>query len=183
MVSQFRPLDISRAHGKARALLAAAETRLGRIPNVLGALAHSPAALQGYLGLSEALASGSIAPGLREQIALTVAEVQGCEYCCAAHRALGRLAGLTRDQLEDARRGSSPDRATDAALAFARRIVALRGPLDEAELEPLRRAGLGSGEIVEIVANVALSVFANTFSHIAHPEIDFPTAGSVADNN
>jgi AhpD family alkylhydroperoxidase len=58
-------------------------------------LANSPAMLRGYLGLAGALDSGSLGAELREQIALAVAEANGCDYCLAAHTALGRGAGLT----------------------------------------------------------------------------------------
>ncbi len=49
------------------------------------AIANSPAALEGYLGLNGALAKGTLEPATRERIALAIAEVNGCDYCASAH--------------------------------------------------------------------------------------------------
>jgi hypothetical protein len=40
------------------------------------------------------------------------------------------------------------------------------------------KAGYNSEEIIEIVALVAKSIFANYFNHIAGTAIDFPAAGT-----
>lgn len=46
--------------------------------------------------------------------------------------------------------------------------------LSDAELEAVRAAGYGDGEIGEIVANVALNVFTNYFNSVGDTELDFP---------
>jgi len=48
-------------------------------------IANSPAALEGYLGLSGALNKGALPAPTRERIALAVAEINGCNYCLSAH--------------------------------------------------------------------------------------------------
>ena len=40
----------------------------------------------------------------------------------------------------------------------------------------VRNAGYTDGEVVEIVANVAINIFTNYFNHIANTEVDFPMA-------
>src|SRR5262245_7188245 len=62
------------------------------------------------------------------------------------------------------------------ALSFARKLVDQRGRVTDADVDHVRRAGYSDGEINEIVANVALSIFTNYFNHGAETEIDFPTA-------
>lgn len=171
---RLKPIDPKQVEGRAKDLLNQVEESLGMVPNLLGAMAHSPAALQGYLGLSEALESGVLPARLREQIALTVSEANGCGYCVAAHCAIGTTAGLTTTDISDARQASSPDSKVEAALRFARHIVDKKGWVSDDDLAQLRKSGYSDGEMSEIVAIVAWKIFANYFNHIAETEIDFP---------
>lgn len=164
---------------KARPLLDGVKRKLGLVPNLMGTLAHSPAALEGYLSFSAALAKGALPARLREQIALAVGEANDCQYCLAAHTALGRSAGLTEDEIAQSRRGSSTDPKADAALTFARTVVIKRGGVTDGDVEALRNAGFSDAEIVEVVANVALNIFTNYFNHVAQTEVDFPAVQPV----
>jgi DNA-binding IclR family transcriptional regulator len=59
-------------------------------------------------------------------------------------------------------------------LRLARSIMVQRGELTDADLARARAVGLGDGEIIETVANVALNIFENYLSHVAQVSIDFP---------
>lgn len=61
-------------------------------------------------------------------------------------------------------------------LQFARKLVMERGWVNDEELARLRQVGISDGEILEIVANVALHLFTNYFTHVAGTEVDFPEA-------
>jgi AhpD family alkylhydroperoxidase len=137
-------------------------------------MAQSPAVLQGYLALSGALAGGVLGAKCGEELALAIAQMNECGYCAAAHSALGRMAGLTLDQIATALNGGSSDARTSAAIRLARRIVEERGDVADEDLAAARAAGLGEPEIAEIVAHVALNVLTNYFNRLAHTEIDFP---------
>jgi alkylhydroperoxidase family enzyme len=63
--------------------------------------------------------------------------------------------------MADAQAGHSDDPKTAAALAFALKLVEHRGPMADADIEALRAAGFGDGQIVEIIAHVALNLFTN----------------------
>ncbi len=68
---RIKPIDVEQADGKAKSLLENANKALGMTPNLMRTLAHSPAALEAYLGFGKALGGGSLSSKLREQIALT----------------------------------------------------------------------------------------------------------------
>ena len=152
----------------------------GRISNFTRALANSPAALEAYLHFSESLAGGFLSAQLREQIALIVAEINSCQYCLSAHSSIGLIVGLSEEEITNARRASSTDLKSDAALKFVRALVLQRGEVSQDDLDGVRDAGFTDGEIVEIVAHVALSIFTNYFNHVARTEIDFPEVDSNA---
>ena len=100
-IQQIDPVD---ATGKTQQLFTAVQGQLGFVPNLMRVLGNSPAALGGYLSFSGALAGGVLSAQLREQIALAVAEINGCGYCLSAHTLLGGKAGLTPDETLEARR-------------------------------------------------------------------------------
>lgn len=165
---------------KSRPLLKAVQSQLGSIPNLFRLVSNSPAALEGYLDFNGALAKGALEPQLREQIALAVAEFNGCGYCIAAHSYLGKLAKLSPEEIAAARRGTSSDSKAASAIAFARKLVEARGKVNEAEVETLKSAGFDDAEIVEIVAHVALNTLTNYMNEALGTEIDFPRAEALA---
>jgi len=171
---RIEAIDPKEATGKARELLDGVKAKIGKAPNLMRTFANSPAALEGYLNFSGALGGGSLSAGLREQIALTVADANNCEYCLSAHTAIGKMVGLNENELVASRRATSTDARKDAALKFAHQIVVKRGEVSDGDVQAVRSAGYNDGEIVEIVANVALNIFTNYFNHVAQTVVDFP---------
>jgi len=144
--------------------------------NYFKGLANSPAALKAYLAMSEALSGGSLDAADREAIALAVGQRNGCGYCVAAHTAMGKQAGLSEEQTVGARRGSTGDPRRDALVTLALALVEKRGWLDDDDLRAAREAGLGDGEVAEVVANVALNTYSNYFNHVNGTDLDLPAA-------
>ncbi len=171
---RIKPIDIDRADGKAKFLLENVNKALGMTPNLMRTLAHSPAALEAYLGFGKALGGGSLSAKLREQIALTAANANACEYCASAHTALGKKSGFDAAELKRNLQASSRDPKVEAALQFARAVVVRQGWVTDEELERVRKAGYSDGEINEIIATTAITIFSNYFNHVAETEVDFP---------
>jgi uncharacterized peroxidase-related enzyme len=159
----------------AKPLLAAVNKQLGVVPNLMKLVGHSPAALEGYLSLNGALAKGKLPIQLRERIAITIAEYNGCDYCLSAHHYLGQnIAKISPAELELARNGLSDDAHTQAALQFALLVAKSHGRVSDAQLATLRLAGFDEASVVEIVANVAVNVLTNYVNNVAQTDIDFP---------
>ena len=177
---RITPVNRESADTKTAELLNSVEKKLGMVPNLISTMANSRVTAQAYLGFSQSLAGGDLSPKLREQIALVVGETNSCDYCVAAHTALGKGAGLSEDETIAARRAESSNDKEQAALQFARSIVNERGHITDDDLRNVREAGYSDGEISEIVANVALNLFTNYFNHVAGTAVDFPAAPEVA---
>jgi len=171
---RFIAVDPRTADSKAQPLLAAVQKGLGVTPNMMRTMAERPAVLDGYLALNGALANGRLGRRVGEQLALAIAEENGCHYCAAAHTLLGKGAGLSDADVEAARDGSASDAHAAAAITFAREVVMTRGHVRDADIEAARAAGLDDGDLGEVVAHVALNVFTNYFNSVADTEIDFP---------
>ena len=118
-MSRIPAVDPNQATGSTKTLLDAVQQKLGFVPNLMRTVAVSPAALDAYLSFSDRLSKGVLSDKLREQLALTVAYTNSCEYCLAAHTAIGGLLGLSQDQVEAAYTADS----TDPQVAVALRAV------------------------------------------------------------
>ena len=171
---RLKAIDPTQATGKAKDLLAVVKTKLGLVPNMMRTMANAPVVLEGYLGLSGALGAGQLSPGLREQLALAVAEANSCEYCLAAHTAIGKMVKLPDAEISAARGATSADPKTTAALAFAVALLEGRGAVTDQACARVRRVGFSNGEIAEIIAHVALNVRTNYFNKATEVVIDFP---------
>lgn len=171
---RIQPIQTQDASGKAKDLLNAVQAKIGMTPNLMKTLANSPAALEGYLSFSGALATGVLNAKFREQIAITVAQANSCQYCLSAHTTIGKMTGLKPDELAQSRHAHSADPKTDAGLQFAQKLVVQRGLATDEDLAALRANGYTEAEITEIVSHVALNIFTNYFNHVAQTEVDFP---------
>lgn len=179
-MSRIQHVNPETATGKAKELLDAVKSKMGLIPNMTKAMANSPATLEGYLGLSSVLSKGVLNAKLREQLALAIAQANDCDYCLAAHSAVGKMVGLTADQIRDSRRGEAVDTRADALIHFALQVLANRGAVSDADLQAVRDAGFDDGAISEVVAQVALHNFTNYFNRLAATDVDFPRVESLA---
>jgi uncharacterized peroxidase-related enzyme len=169
------PATVAQAPAAAQPLLDGVKAKLGSVPNLFRLLAVSPAALEGYLGLSGALGKGTLDARTRERIALAVAEFNGCGYCTSAHAYLGKhVAGLTDAEISANRDGRSTDAHAAAAVKFAVQVVEARGQVSDADVAAVKAAGYSDAEVIEIVLHVALNTLTNYVNEVAATAIDFP---------
>lgn len=173
-MNRITQLDPATATGKTKQLFDGVQAKLGIVPNLFRVFGNSPAALEGYLNFSGALASGVLSAQVREQIALAVAEINYCGYCLSAHTYIGGKVGLNEKEIADARHVTAASDKTDAILKLARSIIVQRGEVSDADFKAARAAGLGDAEIVETVANVSLNILTNYLNHVARTVVDFP---------
>lgn len=155
-------------------MLAQIQQAFGATPNMFMGVANSPAALQSMWAAFGALGQGTLGARLGEQIAVAVANRNRCEYCLAAHTALGQKAGVSATDMAAAQRGESSDPKTAAALAFALKVVEQRAQVTDADVQRLRDNGFGDEQIVEIIAHVALNLFTNYINVALDIPLDFP---------
>jgi len=169
------PASIDAAPAASQPLLEAVKKQVGVVPNLFRLVSTSPAALEGYLGLSGALAKGALPAQTRERIALAVAEINGCDYCLSAHSYFGKnLAKLDDAEIAANRSGASNDPKADAAVRFAAKVARERGHVAEDDLRAVRLAGYSDAQVIEMVLHVALNTWTNYINEVAKTDIDFP---------
>lgn len=175
--ARIAPIELDAAAPEAAAVLAEARIAFGMIPNVYRVFAHSPAALQGYAALATTLDGGILPVRMREQIALLAAAANGCDYCLAAHRVTGRMAGLTPNEIAQAEVGGAGEGFEAATLAFAGAVLRSVGDIPDAAFAAAKAAGLSDEHMVEVVAHLVANIFTNMVNRLARTPIDFGRVG------
>ncbi|MBX7145557.1 MAG: carboxymuconolactone decarboxylase family protein [Oligoflexia bacterium] len=170
-MSRIKPIED--AKGKSAELLAMVQKKMGRQPNMMRTLAHSPAALELYLQMSNVLGGSSLNVQDRERLALLAAKKGQCEYCDRAHTAIATMVKVPADEIGAARDGHSVDATADALLKFSAAVIEKRGHISDADFKSAKAAGLSDAQLLDAIAVTCFNLFTNYINHVAQPEIDF----------
>ncbi len=163
-----------------RGTLKKLESQFGKVLNIHGAMAHSPAVLETYAAIQQVLRDKAALDGrTREAIALAVANVDECTYCQAAHTAGGKAAGLSEQDTVAIRRGQVEDPKLQALLLLVREQAGDVGNVQDATWQAARDAGWSDTELTESTVVVALNLFTNYFNHTVQTELDLPAAPAL----
>jgi alkylhydroperoxidase family enzyme len=150
----------------------------GQLPNFLGVLAGSPAALRAYARFRSELRHGHLELPTLERIALAVAEHNHSQPGLVLHSRTARAAGLGLDEVALAREFDSRDEKEAALLRYLRALLEdPKGPPMHLH-EEAREAGWSDEEILEAIAYVALE----TFTALVHVAGEVPADGSVEES-
>jgi AhpD family alkylhydroperoxidase len=154
---------------------------MGKFLNIHAGMAHSPAVLAAYNGISEAIAAhGSFDARTREAIALAVGNQNGCDYCQAAHTISARSAGLGVEQILAVRAGEVDfDPKLAAITEVAREAAARTGDVSDPVWQAALDAGWSDEELAEAFAHVAANLFTNYFNHYARTDLDLPAVPAL----
>lgn len=153
---------------------------LGFVPNLYATFAHSETALPSYLAFQNA--KSSLSAKAREVINLAVSEVNQCQYCLAAHTALGQMVGFSTEQILDIRGGTAPfDTRLDALAKLVRNVTLARGHADQDVVQAFFAAGWTEGNLVDVMLVIGDKTVSNYLHSTTKIPVDFPAAVSLAD--
>lgn len=172
--SRFQVHDELTAPERSLPVLKGALSGGGQLPNFVGVLAGSPAALRGYARLRSELRHGALPLKTQQRIALAVAEHQRSEYALATLQRTARDAGVGLDEIAKARTFESSDEREATMLRFVKALLESGGPPRAVHVEEAREAGWTDEQILEAVAHVGLATFTNLVTKAG----DVPMDGS-----
>lgn len=157
-----------------RALLASLQSQVGFIPNLAGAMSHSPALLGAFLGTRGAYqGAAALSPVERELVALAVAVDCEAPYPIAAHSAFALHAGASPADVAAVREGRLPADACAAILVTtARRLVSSRGRLTADDAAMFIEAGFAPSQALDVATGVGMTTLAAMAAHLTQPPID-----------
>ena len=92
-------VDKETAEPEQQRVLAQVTQKSGKIANIWKLWAHSPQTLETFVTYYKTLMKGTLDPKLRELAYIKVSTINDCPYCAESHKAAGRRAGLTDQQI------------------------------------------------------------------------------------
>ena len=150
-------------------------SKLGFVPNLYATFAHSETALGDYLAFQNR--KSSLKAKEREVINLVVSQINECDYCLAAHTALGKMNGFSDDQIIELRTGeASFDAKLDALARFVKDITVNRSKPSAESLEKLFEAGYTKENVIDINIVIGDKIVSNFIHGSGNFEVDFPAA-------
>ncbi|MGH2855876.1 MAG: carboxymuconolactone decarboxylase family protein [Solirubrobacteraceae bacterium] len=173
-MSRFQIHDDLTAPDGSIAVLRGALSSGGQLPNFLGVLAGSPAALRAYARFRSELRHGKLTLPTLERIALAVAEHYHSEPGIAMHSRTARAAGLNLDEVALARQFKSRDEREAALLHYLQALIEQGRPAMHLH-EEVREAGWDDEQLLEAIAAVALE----GFTAMVNVAGDIPVDGST----
>lgn len=154
------------------------EKSVGFVPNLYATYALSNHALKNYLEFSNA--QTSLKAKEKEVVNLAVSQVNNCEYCLAAHTAIGKLNGFNEDQILELRSGqASFDSKLNALAKLAKNITETRGKTDTEILDNFFNAGWTQENLIDTIALVGDKTISNYIHNTTKVPIDFPAAPAL----
>ena len=151
---------------------------LGMVPNLYATLAHSETALGNYLALQNA--QSSINGKAREVVNLVVSQVNGCDYCLAAHTVVGGMVGFTPEQILEIRHGrASFNPKLDALARLVHGVASERGHADPALVDAFLAAGWTRGNLVDAIVVIGDKTVTNYLHATTKVPVDFPAAPKI----
>ena len=158
-MSRFHIHDELTAPEGSLPVLKGALASAGQLPNFLGVLAGSPAALRGYTRCRGELRHGPADDPAGFERGLATAEHYRCGPGIAIHNRTARRAGVGIDEVALAREWESSDPGEAALLAFLKPLVTERGKAPQHLHEEAREAGWTDEQLLEAIAVLSLECF------------------------
>jgi AhpD family alkylhydroperoxidase len=167
VTSRFPEHTVESAVGKGAELLGDIVARNGSAGPMVRTMAGSPSVITGYLDLSRAMKRSRLDRALAERISLAVQAVLGCALCLAAHTSAARAAGVSDEEIDLAKQGTSDDPRVAAIVSFGRRIHIEPSSITAEDVEALRSLGYRDRDVLDVVGLVALNVLTGSFNLVA----------------
>jgi AhpD family alkylhydroperoxidase len=177
-ISRFHIHDELSAPESSLPVLKSAIASAGQLPNFLGALGGSPAALRGYTRFRGELKHGTLEPATLERIALAVAEHHHSKSGVALHARAARRTGLRQDDIALAREWDARDPRDAALLRYLKPLVTESVAPAPHLHEEAREVGWTDEQLLEAMAVVALE----GLTAMVNVAGDVPADGSVEES-
>ena len=155
-------------------------SKLNMVPNLYATTANSDVALKAILEYGNTLGGGALSAKDAEVVALTVSQLNGCNYCLAAHTAISKMNGISEEDTVAIRKSTFDGDAKLSALAtLTKDLAENRGNASEANVQAFFDAGYSKGALVEVIGLISVNTFTNFLNNFAGTDVDFPAAPSL----
>lgn len=171
----LHPVNPATAEGAQKEILDKAVKQVGFLPNMYANMANTPAVLSTYLhGYALFRSESGLKPAEQEVVFLAVSQVNGCNYCTAAHSMMAdKKSGVPADVLQAIRAHQPIPSARFAALyALTAEMVSTQGRPRAATVQAFLGAGFQEKDVLYIVLAIAVKILSNYTNHALATPVD-----------
>ena len=112
---------------------------------------------------------------------LVVSQVNGSQYCLAAHTVISKSIGLTDEQILEIRGGTASfDLKLDALARLVRNIAVNRGHADANLVDAFFAAGWTKGNLVDAIVVIGDKTVTNYLHGTTRVQVDVPAAPKLS---
>jgi AhpD family alkylhydroperoxidase len=172
-MSRFPIHTIESAPEQSQPALEGLQQNFGRIPNLAATMATAPPLVNSFVAAFANFHGGAFDNADKQVLLLTNAVTNGCRWAVAFHSTLALGEGVSADDVQSIRAGSTPSTPRFAALStLTRTLIEQRGHLDDGDLDRFTAAGFDDRHVLEVIAGVAVSTMANYTGNITDPPLE-----------
>jgi uncharacterized peroxidase-related enzyme len=160
-------------------VFAAINQKVGMLPNLFAAMGNSLQLLKGFLAFEDSLKGGYFTAKENEAISLAVSQVNGCNYCLAAHSTVGKMLGYSENEVIGIRKGVVNDPRLNALITLASELTEKRGKASQESIDDFLSVGFTHRAFAELIGLVAIRIATNYLFSNGDFEVDFPEAPNL----
>lgn len=165
---------------KGQQIIDQVKNEMGMVPNLYATLAYSSSTLENYLAYSSKAGKESFSNKELEAIKLAVSEVNGCDYCLAAHTAIAKMNGFTEEETIQLRNGNIANIRLQVLSNLAIDVAQNKGNASDLTKENFFDAGFTEKELIDFLAVVIEITFTNYAHNLTQVPVDFPKAKALS---
>ncbi len=170
---EFTQHSLQSAPEASRPLLQQTEQNLGFVPNLLAAMAQSPATLEAYLTLTRLFDKTGFSVTERQLVLLSISRHRNCCYCLAAHGTVAQMQRIPK-KIVNAIYYQQPldDDKLEALRRFTQAVLKAEGWVKPEDLQRFYQAGYTKRHVLEVILGVSFKTLSNYVNHINDTPID-----------
>lgn len=148
----------------------------GKTPNLYATIGYSGNALNTYMQYVRGQAKNTFHTRDREAIYLIVSQINGCEYCLAAHTQSAIKAGWKEEDTLLVRAGTHPDKKWQVIHGIVRSAIEGRGAVNDDLLNEFFALEYKEAALIDLFVLINVMSFTNYIYRLTKIPIDFPLA-------
>ncbi len=175
ILKTLHAIDPAAAQGAQKEILDKAVKAVGFLPNMYANMANAPGVLSTYLhGYALFRGESGLTPAEQEVVFLAVSQVNGCNYCTAAHSMIAdKRSGVPADVLQAIRaRRPIPNARLAALHALTTEMVTTQGRPTAATVQAFLGAGFHEKDLLYIILAIAVKTLSNYSNHAFATQVD-----------
>jgi len=182
-MSEFIAHTVKTAPDASKPLLQKAEQSFGFIPNLMAAMAESPATLESYQTLHSLFDKTSFTVTERQLVLLSISRYRNCCYCLAAHSSIAKMQKIPAEIVNAVYYNQSlNDDKLNALRTFTRTVLEQQGWVKQTALHDFYQAGYSKQHVLEVILAISFKTLSNFINHINDTPIDSQFLVGLPDN-